>query len=143
MANPSPKTVLLIIVNFCLVGTGASAIYQVRHVGPGYDRLGLVHDLTIFFFFGLVAFALFFAEYRIAQGLSKRELNPSFGYVQSLGCFLLFVFGILAIYYSHWRPSAHYDSAFPDGILRIILIFGHGVFLANIIWSYVHEGSAS
>jgi hypothetical protein len=138
MSSPAPTTVLRIIVNFCLVGAGGSAIYQASHVGRDYDRFGLAHQLTIFFFFGLVAFALFFAEYRLVQGLSKRELNSALGYVQSLGCFVLLLCGILAIYYSHRAPLERLDPAFPDSALAAIFVLGHVIFLSNVVWSYVH-----
>jgi hypothetical protein len=141
MSIPSPKTVLRIIINFCLVGAGGSAIYQVSHLGPGYDRLGWIHELTLFFFFGLVAFALFFAEYQIVQGLTKRDLNTTLGYVQSLSCFLLLLSGIWGIYYVHWRPLEPSTPGFSDGVLVVIYILGHLIFVGNVIWSYVHEGS--
>ncbi|MFI5096043.1 MAG: hypothetical protein ACHQIK_21695 [Candidatus Acidiferrales bacterium] len=142
MPSPSPKALLRIFVNFCLVGWGAAAIYQVSHVGPGYDRLGWVHELTVFFFFALLAFVLLLAEYHLVQRLTRRELNPALGYVQSLGCFLLLLSGIASIYYSRATPLAHHDSAFTDRILQFILVFGHIVFLGNVLWTYVHEGGA-
>ncbi len=142
MPSPAPKTLLRIFVNFCLVGWGASAIYQVSHVGPGYDRLGWVHELTVFFFFGLLSFALFLGEYHLFQRLSGRELNPTWGYVQSLGCLLLLLCGIASIYYDRATPLTHYGSAFTDRILQLILVFGHIVFLGNVLWTYVHEGGA-
>jgi len=141
MSIPSPKIVLRIIINFCLVGAGGSAIYQVSHVGPGYDRLGWIHELTLFFFFGLVAFALFLAEYQLVQSLTKRDLNITLGYVQSLSCFLLFLSGIWGIYYVHWRPLQPSTPGFSDSILVVIYILGHLIFVGNVIWSYVHEGS--
>jgi len=142
MPSPAPKTLLRILVNFCLVGWGAAAIYQVSHVGPGYDRLGWVHELTVFFSFGLLSFALFLGEYHLVQRLSRRELNPTWGYVQSLGCLLLLLCGIASIYYDRATPLAHYGSAVTDRMLKLILIFGHIVFLGNVLWTYVHEGGA-
>jgi hypothetical protein len=142
MPNPSPKTLLRIFVNFCLVGWGASAIYQVSHVGPGYDRLGWAHELAGFFFFGLLSFVLFLGEYHLAQRLSRRELNPTWGYVQSLGCFLLFLCGIASIFYDRAAPLTHNGSPFTDRITQLMLVFGHIVFLGNVVWTYVHEGGA-
>jgi hypothetical protein len=142
MPSPAPKTLLRILVNFCLVGWGAAAIYRVSHVGPGYDRLGWVHELTVLFSFGLLSFALFLGEYHLVQRLSRRELNPTWGYVQSLGCLLLLLCGIASIYYYRATPLAHYGSAFTDQILKLILIFGHIAFLGNVLWTYVHEGGA-
>lgn len=142
MTSPGPKTLLRIFINFCLVGCGASAIYQASHVGPGYDRLGWVHELTVFFFFGLLSFALFFGEYHLVQRLSRRELNPTWGYVQSLGCLLLLLCGIASIYYDRATPLAQYGSGFADRMLQLILVFGHIVFLGNVLWTYIHEGGA-
>ena len=142
MPSPSPKTLLRIFANFCLVAWGASAIYQVSHVGPGYDRLGWVHELTVFFCFGLLSFVLFLGEYRLVQRLSRRELNPTWGYVQSLGCFLLLLCGIASIYYDRATPLTHYGSVFTDRILQLMLVFGHIVFLGNVVWTYVHEAGA-
>lgn len=130
-------------MNCCLVGWGASAIYQVSHVGPGYDRLGLAHELSIFFFIGLLAFALFFLEYNLVERLTKRKLNEELGYLQSLACVFMFVLGVLAIYYTHWGPTGPQDAAFPDYMLGGILAFGHLVFIGNVVWTYLQEGRAS
>lgn len=134
---PAPRTVLRIMMNVWLVGTGVSAIYQASHVGPGYDRLGLAHQLTIFCFFGLVIFAVLYAEYRLVQELSKRELNAALGYVESLGCFVLLLSGIAAIRHSHSKPTAHFHPAWADSALKAAFLFGQIVFLLNAVWSYV------
>ena len=143
MTLPAPKNVLRIAMNFCLVGWGGSAIYQVSHVGPGYYGTGLTHELIIFFFVGLLAFALFFLEYHFVERISKRELNRELGYLQSLSCFLIFIFGILALCYSYsWKVDS-VNAAFPDYVLEFILAFGHLVFLGNVAWTYIQERSAS
>ena len=140
---PAPKAVLRIVINFCLVGWGAAIIAQASRMRPGYVRLPWLHDLAIFFFFSLVAFALFFAEYQLVQGLTKHDLNMTLGYVQSLGCFLLVLSGLWGIYYANGRglttPS---NPAFTENVLLAIYIFGHVVFLGNVVWSYFQEGSA-
>lgn len=140
MLRPSPKMILRGAVTFCLIGWGVCLIYQVSHVGPGFERMGLAHDLAIFFFFGIAAFALFYCEYRIAQWLAKRELNVMFGYVQALGCVAILVFGILATCLSHWT---HAFGGTADTALLFMLVFGHVVFLGNVIWSYVQENRFS
>jgi|SRR5271168_3714949 len=143
LAIPVPKTVLRIVINFCLVGWGAAIIAQARRVGPGHVRLEWLHNLAIFFFFSLVAFTLFFAEYQIVQGLAKRDLNMTLGYVQSLGCALLVLCGLWGIYYaSGGGLAARSSSGFTENVLLVIYIFGHAVFIGNVIWSYVQEGSA-
>jgi len=140
---PAPKAVLRIVINFCLVGWGAAIIAQASRMRPGYVRLGWLHDLAIFFFFSLVAFALFFAEYQLVQGLTKRDLNVTLGYVQSLGCLLLVLCGLWGIYYANGRGlTASWYPAFTENVLPAIYIFGHVVFVGNVIWSYVQEGSA-
>jgi hypothetical protein len=140
---PAPKAVLRIVINFCLVGWGAAIIAQASRIRPGVLRLGWLHDLAIFFFFSLVAFALFFAEYQIVQGLTKRDLNVTLGYVQSLGCALLVLSGLWGIYYASGGGLAASSSAgFTENVLLLIYIFGHAVFLGNVVWSYVQEGSA-
>jgi hypothetical protein len=138
---PAPKAVLRILINFCLVGWGAAIIAQASRMRPGYARLPWLHDLAIFFFFSLVAFALFFAEYQLVQGLTKHDLNVTLGYVQSLGCFLLGLSGLWGIYYAS-GPAAPSNPAFTENVLLVIYIFGHAVFLGNVVWSYVREGSA-
>jgi hypothetical protein len=138
---PAPKAVLRILINFCLVGWGAAIIAQASRMRPGYARLPWLHDLAIFFFFSLVAFALFFAEYQLVQGLTKHDLNVTLGYVQSLGCFLLVLSGLWGIYYAS-GPAAPSNPAFTENVLLVIYIFGHAVFLGNVVWSYVREGSA-
>jgi hypothetical protein len=131
MFMPSPKNVLRIMVNVCLIGAGVSAIAQARHVeAPGFGPLAWLRDLTLFFFFSLLAFALFFAEYQIFQGLTKRDLNVSLGYLQGLGCTLLVMCGLWGIYDStRQEPLA---AGFPEAILRIY-IFGHAVFVTNVV----------
>ncbi len=138
---PAPKAVLRIVINFCLVGWGAAIIAQASRMRPGYARLPWLHDLAIFFFFSLVAFALFFAEYQLVQGLTKRDLNVTLGYVQSLGCFLLVLSGLWGIYYAS-GPATPSNPGFTENVLLAIYIFGHVVFLGNVVWSYVREGSA-
>ena len=142
MSTPSPKSVLRIMVNVCLVGAGVSAIAQARRAAaPGFGPLVWLHDLQLFFFFSLLAFGLFFVEYQIFQGMTKRDLNVSLGYLQALGCTLLVLCGLWGIYYSTRQgPVAATSSAgFPETILLIIYIFGHAVFVANIVWSYLAE----
>ena len=139
---PAPKAVLRIVINFCLVGWGAAMIAQARRVGPGHVRLEWLHDLGVFFFFSLLAFALFFVEYQIVQGLAKHDLNITLGYVQSLGCTLLVLCGLWGIYYASGRElTAPANPAFTENVLLVIYIFGHVVFVGNVIWSYVQEGS--
>jgi hypothetical protein len=139
---PGPKAVLRIAINVCLVGWGAAVIAQASRMRPGYARLEWLHDLAIFFFFSLLAFALFFAEYQIVQGLTKRDLNITLGYVQSLGCALLVLSGLWGIYYANGKglttPS---NPGFTENLLLVIYIFGHVVFVGNVIWSYVQEGN--
>ena len=140
---PAPKAVLRIVINFCLLGWGAAIIAQARRVGPGQVRLEWLHDLAIFFFFSLLAFALFFAEYQIVQGLTKRDLNLALGYVQSLGCALLVLCGLWRIYYASGGGLAARSSAgFTENVLLVMYFFGHAVFIGNVVWSYVREGSA-
>lgn len=141
MSFPSPKTVLRMLINICLVGFGAVAIVQAARIGPGHRRLEWMHDLSMLFLFALVAFALFFAEYQLVQGITKRDLNLALGYIQSLGCSLLLFCGILGIYYVNrkGRPQA-LDAGFQDNILLLIYVFGHVVFLGNVAWSYLREG---
>jgi hypothetical protein len=138
---PAPKAVLRIVINFCLVGWGAAMIAQASRMRPGYARLPWLHELAIFFFFSLVAFALFFAEYQLVQGLTKHDLNVTLGYVQSLGCFLLVLSGLWGIYYAS-GPARPSNPAFTESVLLVIYIFGHAVFLGNVVWSDVREGSA-
>ena len=106
-------------------------------------RLAWLHDLGIFLFFSLLAFALFVAEYRIVQGLTKRDLHMTLGYVQSLGCTLLVLCGLWGIYYaSAGGRAARSSPGSTENVLLAIYIFGHVLFVGNVIWSYVQEGSA-
>lgn len=140
---PAPKAVLRIVINFCLIGWGAAIIAQASRMRPGYVRLVWLHDLAIFFFFSLLAFALFFAEYQIVQGLTKRDLNLAWGYVQSLGCALLVLCGLWGIYYASGGGLAARSSAgFTENVLLVMYFFGHAVFIGNVVWSYVREESA-
>jgi hypothetical protein len=143
MPIPFPKTVLRILINVCLLGAGASAIAQARNVAPRHFRIEWLHDLTMLFFFALIAFALFFAEYQMIQGITKLELNLTLGYIQSLGCSFLLILGIWQIgYVKLMGPSAAPQPAFQENTLLMLYVFGHAVFVGNIIWSYVHEGNS-
>ncbi|HKF52836.1 MAG TPA: hypothetical protein VKB26_11030 [Candidatus Acidoferrales bacterium] len=154
MISLSPKGIFRIAVNVCLVGWGGSLIYlaiQASHVGQsfyqvshgaGFDGVGLARELSIFFFFGVAVFALFYGEYQMVQWLGKRELNRQLGYLQALSCSIILILGILAICVSHWRPGNPLGMG-SDAALVIILIFGHGVFLGNVIWSYAQERRVS
>jgi len=142
MPIPSPKTVLRLLINVCLLGAGGSAIAQASHIASGHGRADWLHDLAILFFLALVAFALFFAEYQLVQGMTKLDLNLTLGYVQSLGCALLLLLGIWQIYYANLKgPSETSQPRFQENTLLILYVFGHAVFVGNIIWSYVHEGN--
>jgi len=142
MPIPSPKTVLRILINVCLFGAGGSAIAQARHMGSGHGRAEWIHDLTMLFFFALIAFALFFAEYQLVQGMTKLDLNVTLGYLQSLGCSFLLILGIWQIGYANLTgPSATSQPGFQENTLLMLYVYGHAVFIGNIIWSYVHEGN--
>jgi len=143
MPTLSPKTVLRILINVCLLGAGASAIAQANHVGSGHGRIEWLHDLTSLFFFALVAFALFFAEYQMVQGLTKLDLNLTLGYIQSLGCSFLLILGIWQIGYANLTGLPETSQpGFQENTLLMLYVFGHVVFVGNIIWSYVHEGNS-
>jgi hypothetical protein len=143
MSLPSPKTVLRLMLNFCLVGMGICAIANASRVGGGHGRVAWVHDLTIFLFFGLVAFALFFFEYQLVQGITKLDLNLALGYVQSFGCMLLLLCGMWGVYYNggkgSWQTS---NSEFPDNMLLSIYVLGHVLFVTNLVWSYFRQAHA-
>jgi hypothetical protein len=140
---PAPKAVLRILIIFCLVGWGAALIAQTSRTQPGAIRLEWLHDLIIFFFFSLVAFALFFVEYQLVQGLTKHDLNVTLGYVQSLGCFVLVLSGLWGIYYANGNGLATPSNpAFTENVLLAIYVFGHVVFVGNVVWSYMQEGNA-
>jgi hypothetical protein len=94
------------------------------------------------FFFALIAFALFFAEYQLVQGMTKLDLNVTLGYLQSLGCSFLLILCIWQIGYVNLAgPSATSQPGFQENALPMLYVFGHAVFIGNIIWSYVHEGN--
>ena len=155
MLSPSPKGVLRAAVILCLIGCGASAIYETSHVGPGFNRLGTTHDSAIFFFLALWLFALFYGEYRAAESLGKRELNTALGQVQAVGCLVILIYGIWAVFHAHGTDA----NAIPVGIpatyrtqetaastvrgesdyraLIVMLVFGHVAFLGNVIWSQI------
>lgn len=143
MLSLSPRGVLRGAVIFCLIGFGVSAIYQASHIGPRYDRLGIAHDLAFFFLIMVPVFVLLYGEYRMAQWLGKRELNAALGYVQAVGCLLILFFGILAIFNSHGTQVNSLAPGGADNALLAILVFGHAVFLTNVIWSYIRESRLS
>jgi hypothetical protein len=146
MLTLSPKNVLRAAATLCLIGCGASAIYETSHIGPGFNRFGLAHDLAIFFFCGLLVFALFFGEYELAERLGKRELSRPLGYQQAVGSLLTLIFGAYKIYSAHQPPINPMAAPPGNNTLRnilVILIFGHVLFAVNVAWSYMRKSGVT
>jgi hypothetical protein len=146
MLSLSPKNTLRAAAILCLIGCGASAVYETSHIGPGFNRFGLAHDLAIFFFFGLLVFALFVGEYQGVEQLLKRELNRPLGYQQAVGSLLTLIFGAYKIYSAHQPPVNPIAAPSGNNTLRnilVILIVGHVLFAVNVAWSYLRKSGVA
>ena len=128
----SPEKLLRLIVLFCLIGMGGSAIFVAGHVGSLSAGFARVHDLTSFFFTAIWIFSFFYAEYRVLPRFTKRHLGDHLGYLQSLVALALFLIGAL----NALQPHASGDV--PGAMLFWMALAGEGVFILNVIWSYTH-----
>ena len=128
----SPEKLLRLVVLFCLIGMGSSAIFVAGHVGSLSASFARVHDLTSYFFTAIWIFVFFYAQYRVVPRFTKRSLGDQLGYLQSLVALALLLIGAL----NAVQPHASEDV--PSAMLFWMALAGEGLFILNVIWSYAH-----
>jgi hypothetical protein len=136
---PSPKNLLRIAVLTCLVGAFLAAMVAARGdvLSEAVQRL---RQLSGFLFSSIFPFALFYIEYQVVQGLTQRELDLRWGYIQTVGCWAILLTGTLSLLSGAFvSGSLLLSSSLQERLFLYLCIFGQVVFLVNVVWSYMHE----
>jgi hypothetical protein len=102
---------------------------------------GLAHDLAGFLIIPFLLFGLFYLEYAILEGMVKRELDFRFGYLQAFGSWAITLFAMLAIGFAKLVGTP--PSGLQEHALLLMGVFGEIVFVANVVWTYLHEAGFS
>lgn len=135
---PPPKKLLHYVCFFCLVTWGASAVAIASHVGSLAGWFESTRQLALFSFFGLLTFGFFYIQFAAVERVIGRELNETLGHLQVTGSALLFLLGVvvdLAALLSN-NPQIS-GMGLADNILVVICVLGEGMFLVNVVTTYV------
>jgi len=128
----SPEKLFRIITLLCLVGTGSSIIFVASNVGSQSVSFARTHDLIVYFFSALCIFVFFYAQYRVVPRFIRGGLDDLLGYWQCWGGFALLLAGALCTVH----PVGAGDL--PGNMLIAMALLGEAVFLANVVFSYLH-----
>jgi hypothetical protein len=126
-----PEMVFRLSGLICIVGWGLSVIYVVSHVGSMDEASVRARDLASYFFTAIWIFAFLYAQYRVVPRFIHRDLDRRVGLWHALGSLALLIAGALHVV----LPQTKTDV--PSGLLFWITLLGEGVFIGNVIWSYV------
>jgi hypothetical protein len=130
-----PEKLFRFIVLGCIVGWGLSIIYVASHVGPSEEPPVRTRDLAWYFFAAIWIFVFFYAQYRLVARFLHRNLDRRVGIWHAGGGLALLVVGALQVLW----PQTNGDV--PGVVLFGITLLGEGVFIGNVIWSYVQGES--
>jgi len=126
-----PEKLFRIIALLCLVGCGGSAIYVTSHVGSMEDGYVRARDLASYFFTAIWIFVFFYAQYRVVPRFLHRDLERRIGLWHAGGSLAVLLFGAMYV------ALLETKSDLPSSLLFWIALLGEGVFIGNVIWSYV------
>jgi len=126
-----PEKLFRFIALLCLVGCGGSAIYVTSHVGSMEDAYSRARDLASYFFTAIWIFIFFYAQYRVVPQFLHRDLDRRVGLCHAVGSLALLLIGALNVVLLLAK------SDLPSALLFWTTLLGEGVFLGNVIWSYV------
>jgi hypothetical protein len=126
-----PEKVFRLSGLICIVGWGLSVIYVVSHVGSMDEASVRARDLASYFFTAIWIFAFLYAQYRVVPRFIHRDLDRRVGLWHALSSLALLIAGALHVV----LPQTKTDV--PSGLLFWITLLGEGVFIGNVIWSYV------
>lgn len=132
----SPEKLFRVITLLCLVGTGGSIIFVASNVGSQSVSFGRTHDLIVYFFSALCMFVFFYAQYRLVPRFIPGGLDDLLGYWQSWGGLALLLAGALCTVH----PVGAVDL--PGNMLTAIALLGEAVFIANVVFSWLHAPAA-
>ena len=137
-ALPPPKKLLRYVCFFCLVGWGVSATVVASHGGIHAAWFEWTRQLALLCFFGLIAFGFFYLEYVAVERLAGRELNETFGHLQVAGGAVLLLTAVVVDLAAIITNDPQFISnALPDTLLAIVCVLGEGVFISNVLMTYV------
>jgi hypothetical protein len=142
---PPTKNLLHYVCFFCLVSWGASAAVVASHVGSMAPWFEWTRQLAMVCFFALLIFGFFYIEYVAVEHLADCALNEKLGHLQVAGGAALLLAGVVI----DVAALISNDSQFlglngvSDTLLALIAILGEGVFLANVVMTYVLANRAA
>lgn len=93
-------------------------------------------DLASYFFTGAWIFVFFYAQYRVVPRFIHRGLDHRVGMWHAGGSLALLIVGAL----NAVLPQAKTDV--PSSLLFWITLLGEGLFIGNVIWSYLQGEQA-
>jgi hypothetical protein len=136
---PPTKKLLHYVCFFCLVGWGASAAVVASHVDSMAPWFEWTRQLAMLCFFALLTFGFFYIEYVAVERLAGRELNETLGHLQAAGGTALLLAGVVIDVAALISNDSQFFglNGVGDTLLALIAILGEGVFLANIVVTYV------
>jgi hypothetical protein len=140
----SPERIFRVAVIGCLLGMGAAMIAVAQHPQSYWPSLQRNKDLASYFLMSMFLFGFFYVQYLGLPRFIKRSLNKSIGYVQSVGGFVLLLYGAVRI----WHPWIDIDpemaeSVFLEKFWWSMALVGEAVFVLNIIWTYAYGEDVS
>jgi len=118
------------------VGWGSSVIYVASHIGPLEEPPTRTRDLASYLFTAAGIFVFFYAQYRVVPRFIHRDLDRRVGLWQAGGSLALLLIGALNALFPQGK------SDLPSSLLFWMTLLGEGVFIGNVIWSYVKDGPA-
>jgi hypothetical protein len=126
-----PEKLFRLIILLCIVGVGGSFIYVASQAGSMEESHVRVRDLASYFFTAIWIFVFFLAQYRVVPRFIHRDLDRRVGLWHAVGSLALLIFGALQVLLPQTK------SDLPSSLLFWITLLGEGVFIGNVIWSYV------
>ena len=139
-----PKKLLHYVCFLCLAGWGISAAVVASHVGSRAAWFEWTRQLALLCFFGLLAFGFFYLEYVAAERLAGRELNEKLGHLQAAGGAILLLPGIVSDLVGIIANDPQVlPNSLGDTLLVLLCVLGEGVFIANVMITYVLGSTAA
>jgi hypothetical protein len=135
---PPPKKLLHYICFFCLVTWGAASIAIASHVGSASPWFESTRQFAMLSFFGMLTFGFFYVQYAAVEGVIKQELNETLGHLQVTGAAALFLVGVVIDLAALISNNSQFAGiGIGDNILVVICVLGEGMFLVNIVVTFV------
>jgi hypothetical protein len=135
---PPPKKLLHYVCFFCLIVWGGSATVLASHVGSIAPWFESTRQLALLSFFGMLTFGFFYIEFVAVERVVGGELNQKLGRLQVVGSAALFLGGVVVDVAALISNDPQFvGNGLGDSILLLICVLGEGVFLVNIVVTFV------